>query len=448
MGLFSKLFGAKSKTTSHSSNKKSLDESDNYWLEVINRRVAAMPMNMMGVMFKSAEDLGAMHCIEYQSNDGHMSREEQIETALDRLNALERLKSYIVENGSEAQKFHFEASLIGAHYYFDSIPGAKRESKIDEQSKDKNSIIRINEDDLEDIGIISHYKGKPFTGVAYYLHPNESIAQETEFINGLKHGVCKLYDLDGKFLGEVKYADDEFADESQEKEYFNLLYKQLSPIIESEGGHEKQQLIRVKLLIQCRRYQQASEKLARYYLTNRVTEESKELESLIEEKLNHNHSTSDFESKKSSSTILDGFSAQEKEDLKIYAQYRCAAEMMRIDGDIAFEETLVYMNISKRLQDELSSPYDIESKLGKFVWGDPWKSVDTNRGNLISIIKTMDESGRQKLFENCLIVAISDKDFHSSEQHYLANLICEVYGCSKDKGFDKIEELLIRLTNK
>ena len=137
MGLFSKLFGAKSKTTSHSSNKKSLDESDNYWLEVINRRVAAMPMNMIGVMFKSAEDLGAMHCIEYQSNDGHMSREEQIETALDRLNALEKLKSYIVESGSEAQKFHFEASLIGAQNYFDSIPGAKRESKIDEESKDK-----------------------------------------------------------------------------------------------------------------------------------------------------------------------------------------------------------------------------------------------------------------------------------------------------------------------
>ena len=145
--------------------------------------------------------------------------------------------------------------------------------------------MRINEDELEDIGIISHYKGKPFTGVAYYLHPNESIAQETEFINGLKHGVCKLYDLDGKFLGEVKYVSDEFEDENQEKEYFDLTYEQLSPIIESEGGHEKQQLIRVKLLIQCRRYQKAREKLEIYHSMYPRSEESKELENYISDEI-------------------------------------------------------------------------------------------------------------------------------------------------------------------
>ena len=115
---------------------KSLDESDKGWLEVINRRVAAMPMNLMGVMFKSAEDLGAMHCMEYQSTHGHMSREEQIKNALDRLKGLKKLKAYIAENGSEAQKFHFEASLIGAQNYFDSI------SKVQDAGRDmkmKNS---------------------------------------------------------------------------------------------------------------------------------------------------------------------------------------------------------------------------------------------------------------------------------------------------------------------
>jgi antitoxin component YwqK of YwqJK toxin-antitoxin module len=163
------------------------------------------------------------------------------------------------------------------------FPG-KYELKDGVYEEISNLELRVNFDDndeIEDIGIVTHYKGMPFTGVGYSLNVNGSISIEVEFVNGLKHGAYKIYDLDGNILGEIRYADDEFADESQEKEYFNLLYKQLSPIIESEGGHEKQQLIRVKLLIQCRRYQKAREKLEIYHSIYPRSEESKELENQI-----------------------------------------------------------------------------------------------------------------------------------------------------------------------
>ena len=49
-------------------------------------------------------------------------------------------------------------------------------------------MIKINENEMEDIGIVSHYKNKPFSGLAFVLDNNGEEKTLTEFKNGLKHG--------------------------------------------------------------------------------------------------------------------------------------------------------------------------------------------------------------------------------------------------------------------
>ncbi|MDA7578589.1 hypothetical protein N8692_03810 [Flavobacteriales bacterium] len=73
-------------------------------------------------------------------------------------------------------------------------------------------MIKINEDELEDIGIVSHYKNKPFTGLAFVLNNKGEEKTVTEFKNGLKHG---------------KQIDTSFADwrfESMRDEFKYTLY--------------------------------------------------------------------------------------------------------------------------------------------------------------------------------------------------------------------------------
>tara|TARA_B100001142_G_C13802111_1_gene449245 strand:+ start:353 stop:511 length:159 start_codon:yes stop_codon:yes gene_type:complete len=44
--------------------------------------------------------------------------------------------------------------------------------KILGKNNSNSSILKVNWDEIEDVGIVSHYKGKPFTGIAYELHEN------------------------------------------------------------------------------------------------------------------------------------------------------------------------------------------------------------------------------------------------------------------------------------
>lgn len=222
MGLFSKLFGLKTKNTSdtsketHSmktksqnldeySDQTSLSESDKFWIQVIEGRTKAMPMNMLGVMFNSAEDLGMQHCEEYQSRDEDLSVEERSETALNRLNMLRNIKEYIETNGTEAQKFHYEASVIGARKYVESI--------------------RVHWDDTEDIGIVTHVNGKPFTGVVFRQSRFGAIWEETDFVDGLKHGKLKLVDSDRNVLFVTECINDEiiFTETASESKYEAVL---------------------------------------------------------------------------------------------------------------------------------------------------------------------------------------------------------------------------------
>ena len=75
------------------------------------------------------------------------------------------------------------------------------------------SKIRVNFESTEDVGIITHYKGKPFTGIGYHLHNNGKLKSEIEMVAGLKHGVGNVYDFEGNLFAQYNYVDDHFHGE-------------------------------------------------------------------------------------------------------------------------------------------------------------------------------------------------------------------------------------------
>ena len=65
--------------------------------------------------------------------------------------------------------------------------------------KGNNSKLRVNENECEDVGIVTHYDGAPLTGVCYRFYENtEVLEMEIEMTEGLKNGEWKSYNDDGK----------------------------------------------------------------------------------------------------------------------------------------------------------------------------------------------------------------------------------------------------------
>ena len=71
-----------------------------------------------------------------------------------------------------------------------------------------DSVLRVNWNDTEDVGIVTHYKGKPFTGVCFGLHDNGNLEGENEMLDGLKHGKAVAYHDNGNLAYEANFKDD------------------------------------------------------------------------------------------------------------------------------------------------------------------------------------------------------------------------------------------------
>ena len=76
----------------------------------------------------------------------------------------------------------------------------------------RETALRVNWDDTEDIGIVTHYKGKPLTGIAYGLHDNGSISEEVEMLDGLKHGQGVDYNEESNIIQTTIYENDLIVD--------------------------------------------------------------------------------------------------------------------------------------------------------------------------------------------------------------------------------------------
>ena len=108
----------------------------------------------------------------------------------------------------KCNKKYFAINLKCPHCFFSTIYPSTRKVEEKDIIMETNSKIRLHWDETEDIGIVTHYKGKPFTGICYASHKNGILSEEYEMINGLKHGVAKHYNEDARLLMEINFQDD------------------------------------------------------------------------------------------------------------------------------------------------------------------------------------------------------------------------------------------------
>lgn len=90
---------------------------------------------------------------------------------------------------------------------FDKLFGGKNQNG----NGDEGKIIRVNSDDCEDIGIVTHYKGKPLTGICFELSENSNLSMEIQMKDGLKDGISTEYYDNGKIMLQTKYLKDELV---------------------------------------------------------------------------------------------------------------------------------------------------------------------------------------------------------------------------------------------
>lgn len=81
-----------------------------------------------------------------------------------------------------------------------------------------DSFSRVNLDKMEDVGIVTHFKGRPFTGVGFRLHENGELKLECTFKDGLKHGKYEQFYENGKVKLETYFEEDK--QDGLTKEYY------------------------------------------------------------------------------------------------------------------------------------------------------------------------------------------------------------------------------------
>ena len=91
---------------------------------------------------------------------------------------------------------------------FDWLFGKKKTENIYNKVHNNSSQQRVNVSETEDVGIVTHYRGKPFTGICFDLYDNGKIRSEFEMLNGLKHGTGKDFDEYGNIESEYNHKDD------------------------------------------------------------------------------------------------------------------------------------------------------------------------------------------------------------------------------------------------
>jgi len=141
MGIFDFLFGKKKGTSKHDeadmytakdvtnlskdahSRNWGIDD-ENPWMHIVNVRTKLMPLNSDGTELTTGsdiDDLGKMHYEEYKTNESNVPQNKRKEVAINRIEGLSSIREYIQSEGSDEQKFHLDASIIGALLYASSI---------------------------------------------------------------------------------------------------------------------------------------------------------------------------------------------------------------------------------------------------------------------------------------------------------------------------------------
>ena len=142
---------------------------------------------------------------------------------------------------------------------------------------------------------------------------------------------------------------------------------------------------------------------------------------------------------------FNDFSETEKDIVLYHAHLRALGEVMISDGENHPTEINILSQLSEKYK-KITKPklpnQEVlqDSKEYKFIWGDP---VDLkNRENLTIALKSMENLEMNTLFEDLLLLAISDKEFHLKERNYIRNLYSDCKGISKQKAMSWINSKL------
>ncbi len=103
------------------SKKHVITEENKPWIKVVDMRVQAMPMDFIKQLGYTIDSLGHDHFQEYKNNEFRVPKEDREEVALGRLQGLKSIRDYIQTKGTNAQKFHLDASIKGAALYASSL---------------------------------------------------------------------------------------------------------------------------------------------------------------------------------------------------------------------------------------------------------------------------------------------------------------------------------------
>ena len=129
---------------------------------------------------------------------------------------IEVLKMLSTAMGFEAKDNELIKGLEAVQENFN----AKNEKteKEDEKNTEHESVMRVNWEEMEDVGVITHYKDKPFTGVAFDLHENGYVLEEMDMLEGLKHGKQVYYSEDSS-VEKVSYYENDLRIGHDENTY-------------------------------------------------------------------------------------------------------------------------------------------------------------------------------------------------------------------------------------
>jgi len=116
-----------------------------------------------------------------------------------------KVKNYY-KNGQIEIEVEFDNGVeYGVQRFYNQDGTIRKEINHDE------IIRKVNWDEMRDVGIVTYYKGKPFTGIAFKEEgwsKDAYITEEVEMLNGLKHGKGVEYDENKNVIKEVTYKDD------------------------------------------------------------------------------------------------------------------------------------------------------------------------------------------------------------------------------------------------
>lgn len=160
--------------------------------------------NNIEILFISIKDLDWFSEDNYDECDEILGSGYYKGELLDYKNILEKIE---IDFNSEHINSSDENITI-----FDNLDDAKIKYQellnLSEYQNGTHSNQRVNWSETNDVGIITHYKNKPFTGIAFSVYDNGELEEECNLFNGLKEGLTKAYYPNGNLKMELSYVND------------------------------------------------------------------------------------------------------------------------------------------------------------------------------------------------------------------------------------------------